>query len=261
MNISKEKMAELLKTDRFPLSAKYDPEWVLKGWMGPNVLWLTEWLCEKMELRPGMRVLDMGCGKALSSVFLVREYGVQVWANDLWISATENWHRIKEAGLDNQIYPIHAEARSLPYAEEFFDAIVSIDSYQYYGTDDLYLNSFCKFVRPGGQIGIVVAGLTRDFDGPVPEHLTRPRKSSGVFWEQDCWSFHTADWWRHLWARTGLVDVEIADVLPDGWRFWLQYEKACEEAGTLIFPSEEEVLEADAGRYLALIRMVGQRKE
>ncbi len=261
MSISKERMRELLKNDRFPRSAKYKPEWVLKGWMGPNVLWLTEWLGEKMDLKPGMRVLDMGCGKALSSVFLAREFGVQVWATDLWISATENWQRIREVGLENQVYPIHAEAHSLPYAEEFFDAIVSMDSYQYYGTDDLYLNYLRKFVRPGGQIGIVVPGLVRDFEGPVPEHLTRPRKSGGVFWADECWCFHTAEWWRHFWARTGLVDVEVADILPDGWRDWLQYEKACAEAGTLIFPSEEETLEADAGRYLALIRVVGRRKQ
>lgn len=260
MNISKARMTELLKAEQFPLSAKYNPEWVLKGWMGPNVLWLTEWLCEKMELKPGMRVLDMGCGKALSSIFLAKEFRVQVWANDLWISATENWQRIREAGLEDRVYPIYAEAHSLPYAEEFFDAIVCVDSYQYYGTDDLYLNYFRKFVRPGGQIGIVVPGLVRDFDGPVPEHLTRPRKDGSVFWADECWCFHTARWWRSFWARTGLVDVEVADVQPDGWRLWLQYEKACAEAGTLIFPSEEEVLEADAGRYLALIRVVGRRK-
>jgi hypothetical protein len=60
MTITRKRMKELLKNDRFPRSAKYDPGWVLKGWMGPNVLWLTEWLCEKMELEPGMRVLDMG---------------------------------------------------------------------------------------------------------------------------------------------------------------------------------------------------------
>jgi len=194
MNISKARMAEMLKAEQFPRSAKYDPEWVLKGWMGPNVLWLTEWLCERMELRPGMRVLDMGCGKALSSVFLAKEYGVQVWANDLWISATENWQRIREAGLEEQVYPIHAEAHSLPYAGEFFDAIVCLDSYQYFGTADLYLKYFQDFVRPGGQIGIVVAGLVKDFEGSVPEHLTRPRKDGSVFWVDECWCFHTAAW-------------------------------------------------------------------
>jgi hypothetical protein len=55
------------------------------------------------------------------------------------------------------------------------------------------------------------------------------------------------------------VDVAVADVLPDGWRHWLQYEQACEEAGTLLFPSEAEALEADAGSNLALIRVVARR--
>ncbi len=261
MTITKKRMKELLKNDRFPRSAKYDPEWVLKGWMGPNVIWLTEWLGEKMELKPGMRVLDMGCGKALSSIFLAREYGVRVWANDLWISATENWQRIKEAGLENQICPIHAEAHDLPYAEEFFDAIVSLDSYQYYGTDDLYLTYFQKFVKPGGQIGIVVPGLVKDFNGPVPEHLARPRKDGKPFWVDECWSIRTAAWWQNHWKKYSFMEDVKADVLPDGLKDWLQYEKACEEAGTLIFATEATTLEEDAGRYLALVRVVGRRKE
>jgi SAM-dependent methyltransferase len=260
MNINQKRMRELLKNDRFPLSAKYDPEWVLKGWMGPNVLWLTEWLCEKIELKPGMRVLDMGCGKALSSIFLAKEYGVQIWANDLWISPTENWQRVREAGLENQVYPIHAEAHVLPYAEEFFDAIVSLDSYQYYGTDDLYLTSFHKFLRPGGQIGIVVPGLVRDFNGPVPEHLTKPQKSGIPFWVDECWCFHTAEWWRRHWEKLSVIKEVSAEYLPDGVRDWLQYERACEEAGTLMFPCEAETLEADGGRYIALLRVVGRRK-
>jgi ubiquinone/menaquinone biosynthesis C-methylase UbiE len=261
MKISKKRMKELLKNDRYPRSAKYDPAWVLKGWMGPNVLWLTEWLCEKMELKSGMRVLDMGCGKALSSIFLAKEFGVKVWANDLWISAAENWQRIKEAGLDNQICPIHAEAHSLPYAEEFFDAIVSMDSYQYYGTDDLYLPYFHKFLKPGGQIGIVVPGLIKDFSGPVPEHLMKPRTNRSTFWVDECWCFHTAVWWQKLWQRYSSIEKVKADVLPDGWKDWLQYENACEEAGTLIFATEADVLKEDAGRYMALVRVVGRKKE
>lgn len=259
MNISKDRMAELLGNDRYPRSAKYDPEWVLKGWMGPNVLWLTEWLCEKMNLQPGMRVLDMGCGKALSSVYLAREFGVQVWANDLWIPAAENGQRIKEAGLENEVFPVHAEAHALPYADEFFDAVVSLDAYQYFGTDDLYLGYMCQFLRPGGQIGIVVPGLMRDFDGPVPEHLTRRRESGTAFWQPECWCFHTDAWWRRHLEKTGLVDLQVADVLPDGWRDWVQYEKACEEVGTLLFPSEAETLEDDGGRYLGFVRLVAGR--
>jgi len=252
---------DMLRNDAFPLSATYDSDWVLENQMGPNVLWLTEWLCGEMGLAPGMRVLDMGCGKALSSVFLARTFGVQVWANDLWISATENWQRIREAGVEDRVFPIHAEARSLPYAEGFFDAIVSMDSYHYYGTDDLYLLSFGKLVRPGGRIGIVVPGLMQPIDGPAPAHLTRKQASGGTFWVDDCWTFHTADWWRTLWDHTALVDVELADTLPDGWRHWLKWDRALDAFGKRLFPSDAETIEADAGRYIGFVRMIARRRE
>jgi cyclopropane fatty-acyl-phospholipid synthase-like methyltransferase len=191
--MDKNRLTELLREEPFPLSSKYDPEWVLSTQMGPNVLWMTEWLCEKMDLRPYMSVLDMGCGKTLSSIFLAKEFGVQVWANDLWISASKNWQRIQEVDFENLAYPIHAEERSLPYAQAFFDAIVYVDSYLYFATDDLYLEYFRQFVRLGVQIVIVAPRLSKDFTGQLPEHLTSPRKSGGVFWAEECWRLKPND--------------------------------------------------------------------
>ena len=245
----------MLSVEQFPLSSKYDPDWVFENEMGPNALWLTEWLCEAMEIKPGMRVLDMGCGRALSSVFLANEFGVQVWATDLWIGATENWQRIREAGVEDRVFPIHAEAHSLPYSDDFFDAIVSVDSYHYYGTDDLYLgHPFAKLAKPGAQIGIVVPCLMREFPGGgVPEHLT-------PFWDpKECCTIHTLDWWRRHWAQTGVVEIELADNMPDGWRVWLQWEDARDAAGATKRGSDAEVLRADEGRYLGLARMVARR--
>ena len=53
---------------------------------------------------------------------------------------------------------------------------------------------------------------------PVPPHLAE-------FWSQDLWALHSAEWWRHHWARTGLVEVRTADSLPDGWRLWLEWQR------------------------------------
>ena len=103
---------------------------------GANSLWLTEWLTTALELKPGMRVLDLGCGRAASSIFLRREFGVQVWATDLWFSASENIQRIRDAGVEDGVFPLHADARSLPFAAEFFDAVICIDAFSYFGTDD-----------------------------------------------------------------------------------------------------------------------------
>ena len=260
MKLSKEEAAARLRNDEFPLSSKYDAEWVLTNEMGPNALWLAEWLCAAMELKPGMRVLDMGCGKAMSSVFLAREFGVQVWATDLWIPATENWQRVREAGLADRVFPIHAEAHALPYPDEFFDAVVSLDSYHYYGTDDLFLKQFIRFLRPGGRIGIVVPALMREFESGVPGYLTCRTPSGGRFWDPaECFSFHTLDWWRSHWAKTELVEIELADAQADGWRHWLQFEETKLAAGTNRWDDEIPALRADRGRYLGFVRLVARR--
>ena len=151
---------ERLVSEQFPRASQYHPEWVLANASGgANSLWLTEWLAPALDLRPGMRVLDLGCGRASSSVFLRREFGVQVWAADLWVSAAENSQRIRDAGVEDGVFPLHADARSLPFAPGFFDAIVAIDSFPYFGSDDLYLNYLAQFVKPGGSVGIAGAGF------------------------------------------------------------------------------------------------------
>lgn len=241
---------KLLICERFPRSSKYHPEWVIASASGgANALWLTEWLTTTLDLRPGMRVLDLGCGRAMSSIFLRREFGVQVWATDLWFSASENLRRIRDADVADGVFPIHADARSLPFAAEFFDAIVCIDSFFYYGTDDLYLNYLARFVKPGGQVGIAGAGLAREIEGSLPDHLQE-------WWSQDLWCLHSAEWWRRHWERTGIIEIELADTLPDGWQLWRDWHKA-------VAPNNEveiKAVEVDGGRYLSYMRVVGQRR-
>lgn len=235
---------------RFPRSAQYTDQWICEGGMGGHPLWQTEWLCERLDLKAGMRVLDLGCGRAKSSIFLAREFGVEVWATDLWIPATENWQRICEAGLQDRVFPLHSDARALPFAAEFFDAIVAVDCYSYFGTDDLYLNYLVQFVKPGGPIGIAGAGLIREFDGEPPEHLR-------TFWTQDVWGLHSANWWRRHWERTKLLEITTTDTMEDGWKLWSCWHR-------LAWPdnvNEIAAVEEDAGRNLSYVRVVGRRRE
>lgn len=239
-----------LVSDSFPRASKYHPDWVIANASGgANALWLTEWLAQALDLRSGMRVLDLGCGRAMSSIFLRREFGVQVWATDLWISAAENIQRIRDANLDDGVFPLHADARSLPFAPEFFDAIVCIDCINYFGTDDLYLNYLAQFVKPGGPIGIAGAGLVQEIDGVVPDQLR------GI-WTQDFCSFHPATWWRRHWERTGIVEIEVADTMPDGWRRWLEWQQVVAPDNA----AEIKVVAEDYGRTLGYIRVVGRRR-
>jgi SAM-dependent methyltransferase len=244
-------MDRRLIRERFPRASRYHPDWVLAAVSGAaNPLWLTEWLAEAMDLRPGMRVLDLGCGRALSSVFLHREFGVQVWATDLWFSAEENVQRIRDAGVADGVFATHADARQLPFAESFFDAVVSIDSFMYFGTDDLYLNYLARFVKPGGPIGIALAGFSSEIGDAVPAHLAE-------WWAVERpVSLHSADWWRRHWQRTGIVDVVVADALPDGWQLWRDWLELAAPANE----KEIRAVKSDAGRSFGYVRAVGRRR-
>ncbi|MDP8255586.1 MAG: methyltransferase domain-containing protein [Candidatus Alcyoniella australis] len=251
----------LLDKPEFPRSMKYDPLWMLENQMGPNVIWITEWLCEQLSIDKEMRVLDLGCGKAISSIFLAKEFETRVWAADLWISPDNNWRRAANAGVADRICPVRVESHNLPFAAGFFDVVVSLNAYHFFGTDALYLNYLSRFVRKGGLLGIVVPGLTRAIGRDVPEHLTKPQSNGKVFWGPECLSIQTVDWWRELWERSGKVQNVRAELLPNGWQHWRDFEQAMEQAGVNAFPVNVEVLDRDQGRYLGLVSVTAQRNE
>jgi hypothetical protein len=51
------------------------------------------------------------------------------------------------------------------------------------------------------------------------------------------YSMHSAGWWRRHWERSGILDVAVADTLPDGWRFWRDWLQ-------LIAPANEKEIRA-----------------
>lgn len=235
--------------DRFPRSSKYDLNWLTNGAFGANPLWLMEWLSEIEDFKPGQHILDLGCGRAKSSIFLAKEFDVNVWAVDYWVDAQENGRRIKDFGLDKQITPIRSDIRHLEFESEFFDKIVGIDSFQYFATDDLFLPYIIKYLKPEGTISFASAGTIKEVKHPVPKHLEK-------FWGSDCWSLHTAKWWKQHWERTGLVDVTHAEPMKEGWQTWLQWATDCDFDDWY-----KEIIEQDHGNYLGYIRVTGNLTE
>ncbi len=227
-----------LKRDDYPRSNGYDAEWLLNADMGPHPLWLLEDLAKDLDLRPGMRVLDLGSGKGATSVFLAKEYGVQVWAADLWIDPTEAAANI---------------AHALPFAHGFFDAIVCIDAYEYFGTADGYLAYLVDFLKPGGQLGVATPAMRKEIRelGYIPDHIKKR-----VGWEALAW--HTADWWRFQWEITELVEVTAARLQDSGWQDWLMWSQArSEHRGTR--DGALDMLEADQGEYLTFAMLAAHK--
>jgi cyclopropane fatty-acyl-phospholipid synthase-like methyltransferase len=185
----------------FPQSASYSPEVIHERSIGGNVLFSTEALTNNLTLKSGMKVLDLGCGKALSSVFLAKQFGVSVWAIDNYFSSSNNYAFVMENKLDHLVYPLNCDARRLPFPNGFFDCIISVNSYMYFGTDDKYLPYVSRFLKEDGQIGVSDICFTKEISeiNEVPVPL---KKDFSNYWYQ----VHSVDWWTQKWNKTDLVN-------------------------------------------------------
>lgn len=182
--------------------------------MGPNCLRLLRELVEKAPDAVQGRVLDMGCGCALTSLYAARETKArQVFAMDLWISAADNWKRIQDWGMEHSMIPIHADASQMPFAEEFFDTIISLDAYHYFGREKGYFQqNVLPLLKKGGYALLAVPGIRKEWEGDVPPIMQE--------WAGDEWDyFHSCPWWHSL-LQEGYEDVMEVKV----------WEAACHEA-------------------------------
>ena len=89
--------------------------------MGPNSARILEalWIKHPLQLHPDQRILDLGCGKGLTSLILAKETGAKVYANDLWISAEDNKQRFEDWGVKDQITPVCEDANRLSFPHCF----------------------------------------------------------------------------------------------------------------------------------------------
>jgi cyclopropane fatty-acyl-phospholipid synthase-like methyltransferase len=181
-------MYESLKRAAYPRSSAYDPVWLMSNMMGPCSVWLTEALTAEIALTPDLHLVDLGCGKAMSSIFLAREFGVRVTAVDPWISADENEERIAGAGLSGIVKAVRADAHGYVPPEGGVDALVSVDTFHYLAQEPGALRALTDPVKKGGRVAVVVPGLRED---RWPTHLAD-------HWQESFWTFKSVLWWERL---------------------------------------------------------------
>ncbi len=230
---------------------KFDEKYLNENMMGPNVVTLTDELTAGLELNAGMRIMDLGCGKGLSSMVVADKTGAQVFAVDLWIPATENFERFKAMGFENSIVPIHADVMELPFAQGYFDAVVSIDAYHYFGRDEKFMDDkLAPYVKEGGIIALAFPGFKDDIHDNLPEVMLRSWS------KEDLETFESFAWWEAMFKKSKLVEVlsvREMDCHDASWADWL----ACDNPYAI---NDRVSMEAGAGQYMNLISVICKRK-
>ena len=214
--------------------------------MGPNGIRLLNEMLENYSIEPESRVMDLGCGKGLTSLFLAQEAKVNVFAVDLWISATENYRQFCKWGIEKSVIPIHADANDLPFANEYFDAVVSIDSFHYFATKSKFFHqNILPLMKKGGVALIAMPGLKKEIHGNEPQ-LVR----EWVEGEYDL--FHSLEWWKTHIGQGEYFEIvkafELNSYLP-AWNDWF-------ESGHEFAIRDGEYFKRRIDQYLAMIGLI-----
>ena len=237
----------------FIISKKYDIPEINERIMGPNPLKLQEELLFGHMIPEGSTVMDLGSGQGVTSLALAKDYGFMVYATDLWSDPSENMIFFRKMGLtEKQIVPIKADANDLPFAKDFFDAVVTTDSYNFFGRDVEFLpNKLLPFVKRGGYVYIVIPGFKTDCHDDLPPELL-------LSWTPEQLEYiHDMDYWSQMISAASeadIISINEAECDEEAWADWLKCDNEYARG-------DRKTIEAGGGKYLNFINIVLRRKE
>lgn len=148
---------------------------------------VAEMMAKYYGLRPGMRVLDIGCGKGyLLYEFIQAVPGLEVMGVDI------SEYAIQHSKEDIRSSLLLADAAELPFDDRSFDLVVSL------GT--LHNLAIAKLWGALGEVQRVTRGYSYVM---VESYRNEREKMNLLYWQLTCKSFYAVEDWEWLYARAG----------------------------------------------------------
>ena len=152
---------------------------------------------------------------------------------------------------EEQIIPVKADATDLKYEKEFFDAVVSTDSYNYFGRDESYLDEkLLPFVKKGGYIYIVVPGMKKDCHNDIHKELL-------LSWTPEQLDYiHDIEYWKNIVSKSKdseIVSIHEMESNEECWNDWIECDNDYSR-------NDKKAIDAGACKYLNFIAIILRKK-
>ncbi len=142
------------------------------------------------NLRPGMRILDAGCGYGRNLVHLLRE-GCQIFAVDQNAEGVEHVRRLSDSlntGLPPENFQV-APIERMPFPDQFADAVLCSSVLHFSRDEDHFramLAELWRVLRPGGLLFTRLGSrIGMDFPRLQGNHFQMPDGSRWFLVDED----------------------------------------------------------------------------
>jgi SAM-dependent methyltransferase len=126
----------------------------------PGGLDLTRRLANLLELRRGLRVLDVACGRGETAIFLAKEFGCEVVGIELsGRNVKEAGARAAEAGVEHLVRFVEGDAERITFPDASFDRVICECAFCTFPDKVTAAREMGRILRRDGRIGI--SDLTR----------------------------------------------------------------------------------------------------
>ncbi|XP_030938263.1 phosphoethanolamine N-methyltransferase 1 isoform X1 [Quercus robur] len=122
-----------------------------QGFVSTGGIDTTKEFVQKLELKPGQKVLDVGCGIGGGDFYMAENFNVDVVGIDLSINMV-SFALERAIGLNCSVEFEVADCTKKTYPENSFDVIYSRDTILHIQDKPALFRSFYKWLKPGGKV-------------------------------------------------------------------------------------------------------------
>ena len=157
-------------------------------------------LIEKLKIKPGMQILDLGCGTGILFDLLRRRIGPKglVTGVDFSIRMAQKAHRNFPFG---NVTVIDADASALPFLDSTYDMAISFESFPHFSHKRRALSEIDRVLKPGAMFYIIDLASSH-------EVAEMHRRRGGVIADDE---LPSEDDLRRMFAESHFEKVQIED--------------------------------------------------